>query len=138
MDILSPSERSARMALVRQKNTKPEVNLRRALHARGYRFRIHRKGLPGKPDIVFPHRSKIVFVHGCFWHGHACSAGKRPRSNAKFWEDKLSANVERDKATEAKLRELGWGIFLVWTCEIKKGVLSDELLRFLGPPGPVS
>ena len=124
------------MALVRQKNTKPEITLRRALHAAGYRFRIHRKGLPGKPDIVFPSRRKTVFVHGCFWHGHTCSAGKRPQSNTDFWEAKLSANVVRDAAIEAELRELGWGVFVVWTCEIKKREIPEKLLRFLGLAGP--
>lgn len=138
MDILSPSQRSARMASVRQKNTRPELDLRRALHAAGYRFRIHRKDLPGKPDIVFPARRKVVFVHGCFWHGHTCSAGKRPQSNASFWDAKINANIERDAGTEDRLSQLGWRTYVVWTCEMPRGSIPETLLRFLGPAGPAT
>lgn len=103
------------------------------LHASGYRYRLHRNDLPGKPDIVFPSRKKAIFVHGCFWHGHSCKRGARvPKTNQEYWVRKISRNVERDKAHLARLTELGWAVLIVWECEIKDLVrLKETLTRFL-------
>lgn len=97
----------------------PERTVRSMLHGLGYRFRIHRKDLPGKPDIVFGPRKKIVFVHGCFWHGHRCRKGRLPKSNAGFWRSKIEANRARDKKNTRALKVLGWDVLTVWQCELK-------------------
>ena len=111
--------RSYIMSMVRQKDTKPELALRRALHRLGYRFRLHRRDLPGSPDIVFPSRKKVVFVHGCFWHGHGCRWGQLPKSRPEYWKPKIETNKERDKRALTELREAGWGPFVVWQCELR-------------------
>jgi DNA mismatch endonuclease (patch repair protein) len=118
-DFLDQATRSERMRRVRQSNTAPELALRRALHAQGLRYRLHPKQLPGRPDIVFPAARVALFVHGCFWHGHVCSAGRAPASNVDFWGPKLAANRERDARKEQQLRELGWTVLVVWECELK-------------------
>ncbi|MDY0039481.1 MAG: very short patch repair endonuclease [Desulforhabdus sp.] len=122
------------MSRVSGKNTKPEIAVRSLLHSLGYRFRLHRKDLPGKPDITLPKHKKVIFVHGCFWHGHAdCSRSKRPSSNEEFWREKLDKNIERDKATVNALKELGWDVLTVWTCEVNDtNKLKTKLLSFLG------
>lgn len=113
------------MAGIRGKNTKPELLLRRALHANGFRYRLHDSRLPGKPDLVFPMYKAVVFIHGCFWHRHPdCWWNKAPSSNAAFWEDKLGRNVERDARTVEELRERGWRVAVVWECSFR---LSDAL-----------
>ncbi len=117
------------MARVRQKNTKPEVKLRQWLHAAGYRFRLHRKDLPGTPDIVLPRYRTAVFVHGCFWHGHDCRAGRLPSSNTAFWEAKISRNQSRDAIAEERLRTLGWIPLTVWECELKDRDRLETRLR---------
>lgn len=124
------------MAKIRSVDTKPEVRLRSLLHRAGYRFRLHVRHLPGKPDLVFPGRRKIVFVNGCFWHGHSCSIGSRlPKSNTDFWAQKRARNQERDTKQHAQLAELGWDVFTVWECEVAKDApLSPALIKFLGPP----
>jgi DNA mismatch endonuclease (patch repair protein) len=123
------------MASVRQKGTKPELIVRKLLHGLGYRFRLHAGDLPGKPDIVFKGRHKIIFVHGCFWHGHDCDHGRRqPQSNQAYWFPKIERNRVRDVATTAALSSKGWSIKTVWECElqsIKK--VARELAEFLGP-----
>jgi DNA mismatch endonuclease (patch repair protein) len=133
MDTLSPAARSQQMSRVKSKDSKPELLVRRLLHSLGYRYRLHRKDLPGRPDLVFPARKKIIFVHGCFWHRHACSLGKRvPKSNQQFWLPKLEANRLRDINIRKKLENLGWEIFVVWECEIKDAdLLRERLLNFL-------
>lgn len=114
------------MAKVKGKDTRPEKYVRSILHNMGYRFRLHRKDLPGNPDIVLPKYKKVIFVHGCFWHGHkGCSRANRPKSNNVFWDEKLSKNVERDQKNQAKLLELGWSFQVVWQCEIKKKNIDD-------------
>lgn len=110
MDPLSPKERSERMSRVRSRDTKPELVVRRLVHSLGYRYRLHRRSLPGRPDLVFPGRRKVIFVHGCFWHRHAgCHSGTRvPKSRLDFWLPKLESNRERDRVNQAALAELGW------------------------------
>ena len=121
------------MSRVSGKNTKPELVVRSLLHKMGYRFRLHRKDLPGKPDIILPKYKKIIFVHGCFWHGHMdCPRAKRPTTNKKFWDEKLDKNMARDKATINNLKRLGWDVLIVWTCEVKDAEkLKNKLLLFL-------
>ena len=122
------------MSRVSGKNTKPEIAVRSLLHNLGFRFRLHRKDLPGKPDITLPKYKKVIFVHGCFWHGHAdCSRSKRPSTNEEFWREKLDENIERDKATVNALKQLGWDVLTVWACEVKDtNKLKIMLLSFLG------
>lgn len=109
--------------------------VRRMLHALDYRFRLHRRDLPGKPDIVLPGRRKVVFVHGCFWHAHGCRIGRPPKSRPEFWGPKLERNRQRDAEKEMALRELGWDVLTVWQCEIRdREALVERLRGFLDPP----
>jgi DNA mismatch endonuclease (patch repair protein) len=118
-DFLTPQERSQRMARIGSKNTAPEVALRRALHALGFRFRLDDRRLPGRPDIVFPKYGAIVFVHGCFWHRHGgCKVASTPKSNTSFWTDKFDRNVARDARAARELGVLGWRVFVAWECEL--------------------
>ena len=118
-DFLSPAERSERMSRIRGKDTRPEIVLRKVLHRLGLRFRLHRSGLPGKPDLIFPRYRAIVFVHGCFWHRHTCCAiATVPKSNTSFWLEKFDKNVSRDARVTLELLELGWRVFVVWECEV--------------------
>lgn len=136
VDTLTPAARSQRMSRIRGKHTAPELFVRRLVHALGYRFRLHRKGMPGSPDLVFPGRKKIVFVHGCYWHGHECKWGKLPKSNVEFWQDKVLKNRARDARNVADLQMSGWAVYVVWQCETKDaGALEKTLKRFLGRPG---
>lgn len=107
------------MAGIRGKNTKPELVLRRGLHALGFRFRVHRRDLPGQPDLVFPKHRAVIFAHGCFWHGHNCHLFKWPKSRAAFWRDKIGQNKTRDAAAVARLRSDGWRVAQVWECALK-------------------
>ncbi len=133
VDTCNPETRSRIMARVRGKDTQPELRLRRMLHGMGYRYRLHVGGLPGKPDIVFPSRRKIVFMHGCFWHGHRCRAGqKRPASNTAYWDVKLAKNTTRDKCNRRRLRELGWRVLVIWECQMRdEARLGKRLVDFL-------
>lgn len=117
-DIVSPDIRSRMMAGIRGKNTKPELIVRRALHARGFRYRLHASELPGKPDLVFPKFRAVIFVHGCFWHGHECHLFRWPGSRVEFWKKKLSANIERDLKVRQQLTENGWRICEIWECAL--------------------
>jgi len=117
------------MARVGSKNTLPEMNVRSALFRAGFRFRTHKKGLPGRPDLVLPKYRLAVFVHGCFWHSHNCRRGKKPSSNEEFWEKKLAGNVLRDKRNMAVLRKQGWTVRVIWTCNIT--VATKRLVREL-------
>lgn len=122
-DFMSPERRSAHMAKIRSKDTKPEIMLRRMLHRDGLRYRLHDRRLPGKPDLVFAGRRKVIFVNGCFWHGHDCPVGSRlPKSNTEFWADKRLRNQERDAKQRIQLVDQGWAYLDVWECE----VLADE------------
>lgn len=122
------------MAAVKGRNTGPEMIVRRLAHSLGYRFRLHRRDLPGSPDLVFPGRRKIVFVHGCFWHRHqGCRQASTPSSRVEFWKDKFRRNVERDTAVERALRAAGWDVLIIWQCETRDRTKLAELLSsFLG------
>ena len=118
-DVFTPEKRSAVMRSVKSKDTAPEIRLRKAIFALGYRYRLNATGLPGKPDLVFPKYRTVIFVHGCFWHGHHCKRGRRiPKSNSEYWKDKIGKNRARDKKNEKALRSLGWRVITVWECEI--------------------
>lgn len=117
------------MAAIRSKDTKPELYVRRLVHAAGFRFRLHRRDLPGRPDLVFPRFRLAVFVHGCFWHGHDCRRGKRPATNTEFWDSKLEGNVIRDQQNVYSLEEAKWDVFTVWECTIERD--TKGLLRRL-------
>lgn len=121
-DTLSSPERSKLMSRVRNKNTGPELAVRKALHAAGFRFRLHGKDLPGRPDIVLPRYRTAVFVHGCFWHGHACRRGALPQDNAEFWSEKINRNRARDAAVREALALAGWSVETIWQCELKQGL----------------
>jgi DNA mismatch endonuclease (patch repair protein) len=132
MDTIAPEERSALMARIRSKNTKPELAVRSLLHRMGYRFRIHRRDLPGAPDIVLPRYKKIVLVHGCFWHGHTCQLASKPKSNSGYWSEKILKNQARDQRNLEALQSAGWKVLEVWECEIRKfDGLERRLLDFL-------
>lgn len=134
MDILSPEQRSERMQLIRGSDTKPELLVRRVLFHLGYRYRLHARDLPGRPDIVFRSRHKVVFVHGCFWHGHeGCRMGRPPKSNVNFWAAKIDSNRERDRRVCRELDELGYASLIVWQCELNDvSTLEKRLAGFLG------
>lgn len=127
MDRITPTARSAIMARVSSKNTAPELRVRSALFRSGYRFRLHKRGLPGSPDIVLKKYATVVFVHGCFWHGHDCKKGRlRPQTNSDRWNKKLDRNIERDREVQRRLVELGWRVKVIWTCQLTEGI--DELI----------
>lgn len=132
-DSLSPAERSERMSRVRNKDTKPELAVRRLVHSMGYRYRLHSKTLPGHPDLVFAGTRKVIFVHGCFWHRHkGCPNCRLPKSKLDFWVPKLEGNRRRDLASQAKLRRQGWKILVVWECELRNQQrLSHRIMEFL-------
>uniref|UniRef100_UPI002F90E2AF very short patch repair endonuclease n=1 Tax=Pseudomonas sp. Z003-0.4C(8344-21) TaxID=1855380 RepID=UPI002F90E2AF len=119
MDIVDAATRSRMMSGIKGKNTKPEVSIRKALHARGFRYRIHVNDLPGKPDLVLPKYSAVVFVHGCFWHGHSCRYFKIPQTRSDFWREKIRKNQLRDKIQESSLLAGGWRVLVVWECAVR-------------------
>ena len=125
MDKLSLERRSELMKRVRRSNTGPEVKLRKELHHRGFRYVIGDRRLPGTPDLVFPRYKVVVFVHGCFWHGHDCRQGRTPSTNVGYWEPKIASNRERDARKAQLLRNLGWHVFTVWECQLKRERFSD-------------
>lgn len=135
MDSLTPEHRSWNMSRIRSGNTKPERLVRSLLHRIGYRFRLHRKDLPGRPDIVLPGRRAVVLVHGCYWHRHpGCRFAYTPKSNLAFWQAKFNENVNRDQRQYGQLRELGWSVITVWECETKELTTLAERLRGEIPP----
>lgn len=121
------------MALIRSRDTKPELNVRRLIHAMGYRYRLHRKNLPGRPDLVFASRSKVLFVHGCFWHLHrGCRKNRPPKSRLDYWEPKLRRNALRDESNIRKLRRMGWRSLVLWECELQDSLrLTKRIKHFL-------
>lgn len=139
-DHITPQRRSWLMSRVGSKNTTPELTVRRAAHAAGLRFRLHRADLPGKPDMVFPRHRVVVFVHGCFWHRHrGCPKASTPKSRTEFWEAKFAANMHRDSLVVRQLRQLGWRVLIVWECQTKKPATLTKLLsKIPRPPKPRS
>lgn len=129
MDRITREVRSRIMSRVRNRDTAPELRLRRALHAAGFRFRLHAKHLPGSPDIVLPKYRVAIMVHGCFWHGHDCPRGRRPAANAEFWARKIDKNMERDALAFAGLEALGWTVFTAWSCRLESeaALIIDKL-----------
>lgn len=129
-DVFEPEKRSAIMRAVRSANTSPEIMVRRVLHAMGFRFRLHRKDLPGQPDIVLPRYRTVVLVHGCFWHQHpGCQRATRPQSNVEFWDTKLEKNAARDAEKTRALEAAGWRVLVVWQCQTKDRALLARTLR---------
>ncbi len=127
-DRISAETRSRLMSRVKNRNTAPELTVRRALHRMGYRFRLHRKNLPGHPDITLPRHKKVIFVHGCFWHGHDCPRGKRPTTNQAFWDAKIDRNIKRDAKARAGIIEARWDVLVIWDCQVKKQELLNTIL----------
>jgi DNA mismatch endonuclease, patch repair protein len=121
MDVLTPQQRSHCMRNISSKNTKPEMLVRKALFALGLRYRIHRKDLPGTPDLVFPRLRAVILIHGCFWHGHGCNLFVIPQTNRDFWMRKIEGNRARDRKSVQQLRNLGWRVLIVWECVIRGG-----------------
>lgn len=136
-DKLSTERRSENMRRIRSSNTKPELHVRKALHSKGYRYRLHRRDLPGSPDLVFPGRRKVIFVHGCFWHGHeaeACPDRREVKSNKPYWGPKIAANKARDQRNEARLKDAGWDFIALWECELRDTeAWQARVVEFLGP-----
>lgn len=138
-DTLRPDQRSINMSRIRAKNTKAEVAVRRVAHRLGYRFRLHRADFPGKPDLVFPSRKSVIFVHGCFWHRHpnpSCKNSVLPKSHIEYWHPKLERNQMRDALDQAALENDGWRILIFWECELRdEQFIAAKLREFLGKPG---
>jgi DNA mismatch endonuclease, patch repair protein len=143
-DVLTPEQRRRNMSAIRCKDTTPELRVRKALHALGYRFRLHPSGLPGKPDLVLPRYRAVIFVHGCFWHMHRCPYGRpRPATNAAFWEEKRKGNADRDQRNRRELLKDGWNVLIIWECETRR---ADQLAAVISRvneallsyhPGPI-
>lgn len=134
MDTLTPAQRSERMSRIRGKGSKPEIAVRKLIHGLGFRYRLHARELPGKPDLVFRKKRKAIFVHGCFWHRHeGCALARLPKSRHDFWLPKLGRNRERDVANEAALNAAGWKQLVIWECELKDLTkVQGRVVRFLG------
>lgn len=132
-DVHTPEQRSFNMSRIRERNTKPEMFVRSMVHSMGYRFRLHRRDLPGKPDLVFPRLRKVIFVNGCFWHMHDCRYGMVvPKTNPEFWKKKRYANAERDRRNIKAIEDAGWRVLVVWECETKiSNELYETIIRFL-------
>jgi len=134
IDRVSEEKRSYIMSSVGSKDTGPELVVRKMLHRLGYRYRLHKRGLPGSPDVVFQGRKKVVFIHGCFWHGHGCKYGRLPKSKKEYWEKKIKMNRKRDKRNIQELEDLGWSALVIWQCELKEAeAVKARLVNFLGP-----
>lgn len=133
MDALSVEQRSELMSRVRSRDTRPELRVRRLTHRLGYRYRLHRRDLPGSPDLVFPGRRSVVFVHGCFWHRHpGCRNTRTPKSRVEFWTRKFADNVARDERNQAELSALGWRHLIIWECETADTAgLAQRIIEFL-------
>jgi DNA mismatch endonuclease, patch repair protein len=131
-DPLSPTQRSERMSLIKNANTKPEMFVRRLVHGMGYRYRLHVKDLPGRPDLVFRPRRRVIFVHGCFWHQHGCKHYRMPKTKLDFWLPKLERNKNRDSQIRKEYRKLGWRVLVIWECQlVKEAALRKRIRRFL-------
>lgn len=129
-DKLTKSQRSLNMSQIKGKNTKPEMQVRSVLHSLGYRYRLHKKDLPGKPDIVLTKYKTIIFVNGCFWHGHSgCKRSNIPKSNVEYWSKKIAGNISRFQDSANKLQNLGWKVFVIWECETKDPILLEQIIK---------
>lgn len=131
-DVITPARRSEIMSHIRAKDMVPEMAVRKLVHAMGYRYRLHGKGLPGKPDLVFPGKKKVIFVHGCFWHQHedpSCKIARKPKSNLDYWLPKLERTKQRDNENQKKLKGMGWGVLVIWECQIEKSL--DEVTKLI-------
>lgn len=133
VDIISSERRSALMGRIKGTNTGPELVVRRLLHKLGYRYRLHQRKLPGRPDIAFVSRRRVIFIHGCFWHRHDCKYAYMPKSRTAFWRKKFARNIERDRENHKKLLASGWKILVLWECELDEPTLQRQLRAFLGP-----
>ena len=133
MDVLTKQQRQRNMRAIRGRDTRPEMFVRRLVHSMGYRYRLHGRGLPGRPDLVFASRKKVLFVHGCFWHRHRCKYGRVvPATRRRFWLEKLQKNVVRDRRVRRQLRALGWESLTIWECQLKQqDRLSNRMRSFL-------
>lgn len=144
VDVVDRATRSRMMSGIRGKDTKPEILVRKALHARGFRYRLHVAGLPGKPDLVFPRYRAVLFIHGCFWHGHDCRYFRLPATRPEFWTQKIRGNQDRDRRQVQTLKEAGWRTLVVWECMTRKGYsipfdglvdcIADWLVMGKNPP----
>lgn len=134
-DTVTSEVRSRIMSRIRSRDTAPELEVRRRLHAAGFRFRLHRSDLPGRPDIVLPRHKTAVFVNGCFWHGHDCRDGHLPSSNREYWANKIDRNMRRDQRNYKAMVELGWNVVVIWECHLDEAV--DSLIGQLREPGSV-
>jgi DNA mismatch endonuclease (patch repair protein) len=130
-DTLSRTERSERMSRIKSRDTKPELFVRKALHENGFRFRLHRRDLPGRPDIVLPKYNAVVFVQGCFWHAHHCQQGRIPGTRSKFWKAKFEGNQKRDARNTRALRSAGWRVYTIWECELTNATNRDRAIEKL-------
>lgn len=129
-DSLTPEQRSRNMASISGKNTKPELTVRKFLFSNGFRYRLHRKDLPGNPDVVLPGHRTAIFINGCYWHRHpGCKLAYSPKSNVEFWEEKFRGNVERDHRNYAKLCETGWNVLIIWECEVKDRTFETWIIN---------
>ena len=127
---MTPEQRSALMRKVRSKDTTPEMRVRRALHAKGFRYRLHHSDLPGKPDLVLSRYRTCIFVHGCFWHGHeSCRKSSVPKTNTDFWVKKISRNQDRDRKVQTLLEDIGWRVVTVWECQTEKSEILEKLIE---------
>lgn len=131
MDNMSKKARSTLMSRIHAKDTKPEILVRKFLFSKGFRYRKNVKAMPGSPDIVLPKYRNVIFIHGCFWHGHSCRHGRLPSSNTEFWESKIEANKIRDLKKIKELEELGWSVFTIWQCELKNMEFQKRTLENL-------
>lgn len=137
VDVLRPENRRLNMSRIRGKNTKPELLVRRGLHSRGVRYRLHDRSLPGRPDLVFPRFHTVAFIHGCFWHAHACTLSQMPATNADFWRHKLAANAVRDRKAIDDVKAAGWRVLVIWECSLRGprrhdfGVLIEQCCHFI-------
>lgn len=141
-DVLTAAQRSFNMSRIRGRDTRPELLLRRGLHGLGFRFRLHRKDLPGHPDMVFPAKQAVIFAHGCFWHGHSCPMCRLPSTRTAFWDTKINSNQARDRKTSNALAETGWRVLVVWECALRgparltPETVFERCSAFLGGDGP--
>lgn len=137
VDVLTPEQRQLNMSRIKGKDTKPEMLIRRGLHARGLRYRLHDRLLPGRPDLVFPMYNTAVFIHGCFWHAHGCAMSKLPSTRQDFWKTKLSANSARDRTVVEALQASGWRVLIIWECALRgpqrwtEEALFDRVANFI-------